>query len=78
MKINLVIGTLFTPRVVDDDNVKHEYALILESERQDYRVILGLDPNPDEPYWHRTLELNKIIYLRDELTKLINSTVDNK
>lgn len=78
MKINIVIGSILRPWVVDDQNIEHEWALLLEDENQNHRVVLGLNRDdklskPYEPFFHRTLDLNRIIYLRDELTKLINN-----
>lgn len=76
MKVNIVISGNFMPQIVDDWKVKHDAAIIITDEKQQYRICLGLDKDDQlskdyMPFWHRTLDLDKIIYLRDHLTKLI-------
>lgn len=76
-KINLVIGISFIPEIVDDPEVCHQGALLIEDENRNYRIILGINRDdglskPYMPYWHRTLSLEKLIYLRDQLTIMIN------
>lgn len=82
IKICIVVGGHLIPTVVDDPLVKHDSCLLIEDEKQKYRVCLGLERNEKlskryEPYWNRTLSLEKIIYLRDHLTQLIDAIAED-
>jgi len=78
-KISVVVGGALIPTEVDDPKIKHDSALLIEDEKKNYRLVLGLNRDdklsqPYCPYWSRVLSLEKLIYLRDELTKLIESS----
>lgn len=77
MKISFVVGGHVMPIVVDDPDTRHDSALMIEDENQKYRICLGLDRDPElskryMPYYSRILTLEKVIHLRDHLTKLID------
>lgn len=77
MKFIFVIGGNFIPTVVDDPNIKHDSAIMIEDENQTIRVCLGMDRDdklskPYMPYFGRVLSREKLIALRDALTNLIN------
>jgi hypothetical protein len=76
-KFRVVVGGFFVPIVVDDPKIKHDSSILIEDETQNYRLVLGLNRDeklsqPYLPYWSRMLTRDKLIYLRDELTKLID------
>lgn len=79
MKFIFCIGAHFVPTWVDDRNIEHDSAIIIEDEDQTVRLSLGLDRDkklskPYEPYYARVLSREKMIWFRDELTKLIEET----
>ncbi len=83
MKFIFCVGGLFYPCPVDDRSIEHEAALMIEDENQSYRFSLGLDRDaklsrPYQPYYARVLSKEKMIQLRDELTKLINQGVTHE
>ena len=76
MKISIVVGGNLVPQSVDDPTIEHDSVLLIQDEKMKYRVLLGLHRDaelskPYMPYWSRALSLEKVIYLRDHLTKLI-------
>jgi hypothetical protein len=78
VKFVFVIGAHMRPTHVDDPTIEHDAAVLIESEERNYRVILGLNRDeklskPYEPYFARVLDKEKLIYLRDELTRLIDA-----
>lgn len=79
MKFIFCIGNPFVPTWVDDQNIIHNAALIIEDENQNIRLSLGMDRDeklsrPYQPYYARVLSKEKMIALRDGLTRLIEDT----
>jgi|GEM_PF-4322032 hypothetical protein len=79
MKFIFCIGSYFVPKYVDDWNKKYDSAIVIEDQNQEIRVCLGLDRDdklskPYMPYYARVLSKEKMIWLRDQLTKLIEET----
>jgi hypothetical protein len=77
-KIIFCVGGHFMPICVDDPNIKHDSALMIEDVDQTYRISLGLnrDPilsRPYQPYYASTATKDKLICFRDKLTKLIET-----
>lgn len=76
MKFILCVGGHFVPTWVDDPNIEHDSAIMIEDEKRTIRVCLGLDRDeklskPYMPYYARVLSKEKMVWLRDQLTKLI-------
>lgn len=77
MKFIFCAGGLFVPTCVDDPNIEHDSAIIIEDQNQTMRVRLGMDRDgklskPYQPYFARVLSKEKMIWLRDQLTNLID------
>jgi hypothetical protein len=77
MKFIFCVGGHFVPTWVDDPSIEHDSAIMIEDEKQTLRISLGMDRDeklskPYQPYFARVLSKDKMIYLRDALTKLID------
>lgn len=80
-KIIVCTAGLMFPGVVDDYTKKHDSALMIQDENKKHNVIIGLNRDdklskPYEPYYTRVMSFDNLVYLRDELTKLINAYID--
>ena len=76
-KIIFCVGGCMVPTAVDDPYIKHDSAIIIEDERQQFRICLGMDRDTKlsehyRPYYVRTLGIDRVKMLRDSLTTLIN------
>ena len=79
MKFIFCVDGHFVLTWVDDRNIQHDSAITIEDEDQTVRLSLGLDRDNKQsksydPYYAHSLSREKMIWFRDELTKLIEET----
>ena len=74
MQIGFVLYGSLVPCSIDDPHIKHDAAILLETDN--VRIALGLINDKDEsgkytPYYSRVLTVEKAIQLRNALSAMI-------
>lgn len=80
MKFIFCAAALLHPISEDNPQIKYKAAIIIEDENKTVSFSMPLDideklSKPYEPFFTRVLNMEKMIELRDGLTKLINSSI---